>query len=67
MMILDDEYKGKPVFVVNFSDFCKIMNRSERRTKFSLDNQELMDHIINTRYSKNYVIYYEGIMYFPDK
>lgn len=67
MIILDDTYNGLPLFTVNFSDFCKITNRTERRTKFTLDNVELMKHIKATRYSKNYVICYEGIMYFPGK
>ena len=55
------EFKGKPVFDVSFLDFCKIATRTEKRTKFILENQELLQHIKETRYSKNYIVEYNGI------
>jgi hypothetical protein len=67
MILFEEEYNGKPVFKVNFLDFCKLVCRDEKRTKFSLDNPQLMEHIVKTRYSKNYVVNYEGIMHFPNK
>lgn len=60
-MIGDETIDGKKVFEVGFLDFCRIANRTERRTKFSLDNDALMEHIINTRYSKKYIASFEGI------
>lgn len=65
-MIGDEVYKGKPVFEVNFIDFCRLTCRDGRRTKFTLDNKELLEHIINTRYSKKYVVKYCGILYDPE-
>ena len=56
------EFNGKPVFQVSFLDFMKIVNRTEKRTKFILENQELLDHIKATRYSKNYIVECNGIM-----
>jgi hypothetical protein len=55
------EFKGKPVFEVSFLDFCKIANRTEKRTKFVLESQELLNHIKENRYSKNYVVEFGGI------
>ena len=55
------EFKGKPVFEVSFLDFCRTATRSEKRTKFILENQELLKHIKETRYSKNYIVEYNGI------
>lgn len=61
-MILDEEeFNGKPLFKVGFLDFCKIVVRDSRRTKFNLESESLMEHIKKTRYSKNYVIDYLGI------
>ncbi|MCK9428402.1 MAG: hypothetical protein M0R17_00145 [Candidatus Omnitrophica bacterium] len=67
MILLEDEFNGKPIFKVNFIDFCNLVCRDERRTKFVLNNEALMEHIKKTRYSKNYVIEYNGIKYFPAK
>lgn len=67
MILFEDEFNGKPLFNVNFNDFCKIVCRSEKRVKFSLTNENLMEHIVKSRYSKNYVINYEGINHFPNK
>jgi len=65
-MIGDETIDGKKVFEVGFLDFCRIANRSERRTKFSLDNEALMEHIVNTRYSKKYIASFEGINLNPN-
>ena len=67
MILFEEEYNGKPIFNVSFLDFCKIVCRDERRTKFSIQNKELMEHIVKTRYSKEYVINYDGIVHFPNK
>lgn len=61
-MIGNETIQGKKVFEVNFLDFCKIVTRSEKRTKFSLDNSSLMENIIKTRYSKKYMVSYDGII-----
>lgn len=61
-MIDEEEFKGKPVFEVSFLDFCKIATRTERRTKFTLENQKLLEHIKATRYSKNYFVEFNGIL-----
>lgn len=61
-MIGDETVNGKPVFDVGFLDFCKIVTRTERRTKFSLDSQNLMEHIVKNRYSKKFVIRYDGML-----
>lgn len=67
MIHLDDEYKGKPIFNVGFIDFCKLVCRDERRTKFDLDNEYLMEHIVKTRYSRNFIVEFKGIIHFPQK
>lgn len=67
MILFEDEYNGKPVFNVGFLDFCRLVCREDKRTKFSLDNELLMEHIIKSRYSRNFVIEYSGIMHFPKK
>lgn len=60
-MIGDETINGKKVFEVGFLDFCKVATRTERRTKFSLDNQSLMEHIVKTRYSKKFIVKFDGI------
>ena len=59
-MIGDETINGKKVFDVDFIDFCKIVTRSERRTKFALNNTTLMEHIVKSRYSKKYYIRFNG-------
>jgi hypothetical protein len=61
-MIGDETVNGKPVFDVGFLDLCKIVTRTERRTKFSLDSQNLMEHIVKNRYSKKFVVRYDGML-----
>lgn len=65
MIIFEDEYNGKPMFDVNFIDFCKIVCRDEKRCKFSLENESLMEHIVKTRYSRNYIVNYSDVKFFP--
>lgn len=67
MIILDDEYKGKPIFNVGFLDFCKIVCRGDSKNKFNLNNSTLMEHIKKTRYSRDFAVEYKGIIYFPKK
>jgi len=61
-MIGDETVNGKKVFNVDFLDFCRIVTRSERRTKFSLDNEPLMEHIVKTRYARKFVIQFDGVI-----
>lgn len=61
-MIGNETVNGKKVFEVDFLDFCKLATRTERRTKFSLDNQPLMEHILKTRYSRKFMVRYEGMI-----
>jgi len=61
-MIGDETIGGKKVFEVDFLDFCKLATRTERRTKFSLDNEPLMEHIHKTRYSRKFMIRYNGMI-----
>lgn len=60
-MIGEDEFNGKSVFKVSFLDFCKIATRTEKRTKFIIESQELLTHIKENRYSKNYIVEFGGI------
>lgn len=60
-MIGDETINGKKVFSVDFLDFCRLATRTERRTKFSLNNEALMEHIIKTRYAKKYIVKFEGL------
>ncbi|MFA5405008.1 MAG: hypothetical protein WC358_08745 [Ignavibacteria bacterium] len=61
-MIGDETVNGKKVFEVDFLDFCNLATRTERRTKFSLNNEPLMEHILKTRYSRKFVISYNGMI-----
>lgn len=61
-MIGDETVNGKKVFNVDFLDFCRIVTRNERRTKFSLDNEPLMEHIVKTRYARKFVIQFDGVI-----
>lgn len=61
-MIGDETIKGKKVFEVGFLDLCKLATRTERRTKFSLSNDALMEHIVKTRYSRNFYVKYAGLV-----
>ena len=61
-MIGDETVNGKKLFEVDFLDFCKLVTRTERRTKFSLNNEPLMEHILKTRYSRKFPIRYDGMV-----
>jgi hypothetical protein len=61
-MIGDETINGKKVFNVDFLDFCKFVTRTERRTKFSLENEALMEHIVKTRYSRKFIMKYDGLI-----
>lgn len=61
-MIGDETVNGKKLFEVDFLDFCKLVTRTERRTKFSLNNESLMEHILKTRYSRKFAIRYDGMV-----
>lgn len=60
-MIGDEEVNGKTVFKVSFLDFCRIATRTEKRTKFLVESQELLRYIKENRYSKKYIVEYDGI------
>ena len=61
-MIGDETINGKRVFEVGFLDLCKLVTRTERRTKFSLSNDILMEHIVKTRYSRNFYVKFDGLV-----
>lgn len=61
-MIGDETINGKRVFEVGFLDLCKLVTRTERRTKFSLSNDTLMEHIVKTRYSRNFYVKFDGLV-----
>lgn len=62
-MIGDETINGKKVFDVDFLDFCKLMSRTERRTKFSLNNELLMEHIVKNRYARKFMFRYNGLIF----
>lgn len=61
-MIGDETVNGKKIFDVGFLDFCRLSSRTERRTKFSLDNKNLMEHIVKHRYARNFAVRFNGII-----
>ena len=64
MIVFDDEYNGKPFFEVGFLDFCKIVCREDKK-KFNISDKKLFEHIVKKRYSKDYVVSFDGIVYTP--
>jgi hypothetical protein len=65
-MIFSEEFNNKPVFQVSLLDFMKIATRTEKRTKFLLESQELLQYIKKNRYSKEYIVVYNGIKIDPE-
>lgn len=61
-----ETYNGKPAFRVGFIDFCKLATRKPG-CRVELECNELKEHMIKTRYSKEYVVIFGDYMITPYK
>lgn len=49
-----ETYNGRPAFRIGFLDFCKLVTRKPG-TRAELECVELKEHMVKTRYSREYV------------
>lgn len=61
-----ETYNGKPAFRVGFVDFCKLATRKPG-ARVDLECEELKEHMVKTRYSRDYVVIYGDYIIMPYK